>query len=156
VVAALATLLLPSSARAEATYPGDVDTALGKAGIVETKIAPPMGCQLCHTDPNGGTTTLTPFANYMVATYGLPKAAAVEDANVMASLAQLKAAEPTLWADMQMGIDPNTDPALGASAPPQAQYGCSSSGAGHTSGAPWIALMTGLLVAAWGRRLRRA
>jgi hypothetical protein len=151
-------LAFPPAARAEATYPGDVDMALGVPGVVE-KMDPPSGCQLCHTDPAGGTTTLTPFANDLVARYEFPKAAAVEDANVLASLAKLKAAEPKLWADMQAGIDPNSDPVFLSGAPPAPGYGCSSSGRGGASetGSGWCpALAFGVMLAQRRRRRSRS
>jgi hypothetical protein len=123
--AGIALLAWPSPARASMSYPGDVDTALGVPGIVETKLAPTKGCQLCHTDPNGGTLTLTAFPNYLISQYDFPKTTVAEDGLVAASLAKLKVAEPKLWADMQAGIDPNTDPVLAEQAPPQPAYGCS-------------------------------
>ena len=155
-VSGAALMAWSAPALANASYPGDVDTALGKPMIVETKIAPTMGCQLCHTNPGGGTMTLTTFANYMIAEYDFPKTTVAEDALVAASLAKLKAAEPKLWADMQAGIDPNTDPVLAEQAPPQPQYGCSSAAA-REDGCRWLAVMAGVAAAGLvsGRRLRR-
>lgn len=150
-VVAAALLAWPSAARANQSYPGDVDTALGVPGVVETKMAKTKGCQLCHTDPNGGTTTLMPFADYMISQYGFPKTIAPEDAIVAASLAKLKAAEPKLWADMQMGIDPNTDPVLAEQAPPHPSYGCSTGAAPGTTRYSYLVGML-LALAAVGRR----
>ncbi|MGH7434486.1 MAG: hypothetical protein ACRENE_02345 [Polyangiaceae bacterium] len=158
VVLAAATsslLAFPREARAEARYPGDVDMALGKPMIVETKIAPTMGCQLCHTSSVGGTTTLTPFANEMIARYDFPKAMAVEDANVLASLAKLEAAEPKLWADMQAGIDPNTDPVFLEGAPPSPEYGCSSAGGRAAPGIAGVGIAWACGIALALRRRRR-
>jgi hypothetical protein len=143
----------PSAASANQSYPGDVDTALGVPGIVETKMAPTKGCQLCHTDPNGGTTSLTPFADYVVSQYGFPKTLVPEDAVVAVALAKLKDAEPKLWAHMQKGVDPNTDPALAEQAPPHPDYGCAACPPGDTGGLPWLAGAPLALVAARRRRL---
>jgi hypothetical protein len=114
------------SATAEAYmgYPPLVDTWLGKDGIVQ-KIEPTMGCQLCHVSDLGGTVELKPFGNLLVASYGLPKTAE-EDPALMGALAELKAGNPALFADMQQGIDPNDDPALTAHELPQPEYGCST------------------------------
>lgn len=140
---------------ANPSYPGDVDTALGKPMIVEAKIAPTTGCKLCHTDSAGGTTTLTVFANYMIAEYGFPKTIVPEDELVKESLARLMAAQPKLWADMQDGIDPNTDPVLTEQAPPQPQYGCTAAAAEDDG--TWLAALgvLGLAGLPSARRLRR-
>lgn len=83
----------------------------------------------------------------------------MEDANVLASMAKLKAAEPKLWADMQAGIDPNSDPVFLSGAPPAPEYGCSSSGLRGASGTGgggglWLALAAcGVVLARrWHRR----
>jgi hypothetical protein len=117
----------PSTASALQNYPGLVDTALGsQTMVVEKQIAPPMGCQLCHTSPIGGTTTLSAFGNVMVSQYGFPDVGVSENALAQAALAKLEATEPKLWKDMQAGIDPNSDPVFTDQAPPQPQYGCSA------------------------------
>jgi hypothetical protein len=116
-----------SMASALQNYPGLVDTALGsQTMVVETKIAPPMGCQLCHTSSIGGTTTLSAFGNVMVSQYGFPDVGVSENALAQSALSKLEAAEPKLWKDMQAGIDPNSDPVFTEQAPPQPQYGCSA------------------------------
>ena len=104
-------------------------------------MAPPMGCQLCHTDPSGGTLTLSLFGNYLVSEYGFPKIAAIQDAQLAQSLAKLKAGQPELWAHMQAGVDPNTDPLLTDNAPPQPEYGCSAATNGGSTGPAWAGLL---------------
>ncbi len=132
-------------------YPGVVDAWLGKDGFVEMN-DPPMGCQLCHVDPQGGTVELKPFANDLVARYGLPKTAE-QDAALMGILGELEAANPALFKDMQQGIDPNTDPALTAQALPQPEYGCSAGTVDSQDRPPWLAILVAL--AALARRSRR-
>jgi MYXO-CTERM domain-containing protein len=131
-------------------YPLVVDTALGKPGIVENKIAPQKGCQLCHTSSDGATTTLKPFAHYMIAEFGFPNVGVEEDSQVVAALAKLKDAEPKLWSDMQAGIDPNTDPVFTDQAPPQPQHGCSTSPS--SPGSAWYGAMA---LASFAAVLRR-
>ena len=129
-------------------YPPVVDTWLGKDGLVQ-KIEPTMGCQLCHVSDQGGTVELKPFGNLLVASYGLPKTAE-EDAALTGALAELKAANAILYADMQKGIDPNEDPALTAHELPQPEYGCS---AGTAPDAPrWSAILLAIVPLAAGRR----
>ncbi len=94
-VSCAALVAWPTPTFANMSYRDDVDAALGKPMVLETKIAPPMGCQLCHTNPNGGTLTLTTFANYMIAEYDFPKTSVPEDELVKASLARLMAAQPS-------------------------------------------------------------
>jgi hypothetical protein len=147
--------LIAWSATADAFmgYPPVVDTWLAKDGLVE-KFEPPMGCQLCHVSDIGGTVELKPFGNMLVATYGLSKAV-MEDTVLMGALAELKATNPMLYADMQKGIDPNTDPALTAHELPQPEYGCS---AGAAPNSPrWSAILLAIVSLAAGlRRPRRA
>jgi hypothetical protein len=150
---ALAALTWSSAALALPSYPKDVDTALGKPGIVEGKMAPPMGCQLCHTSTSGGTTTVTLFASYLIAQYEFPSAPVMEDALVAGSLAKLETAEPKLWADMQAGIDPNVDPVLAEQAPHRVEYGCSTGPARGGCSFAWAAAL--LALATVGRRTRR-
>jgi hypothetical protein len=92
----------------------------------------------------------------MITEYDFPKTTVAEDELVKESLAKLMAAQPKLWADMQEGIDPNTDPVLTEQAPPQPQYGCTAVAAGHDGSRP--SAFGGLALAAAGlasRRLRR-
>lgn len=132
-------------------YPPLVDTWLGKDGLVQ-KIEPTMGCQLCHVSDQGGTVELKPFGNLLVASYALPKTAE-EDSALMGVLAELKDANPMLYADMQKGIDPNDDPALTAHELPQPEYGCS---AGTAPGAPrWSALLLAIVPLVAGLRMPR-
>ena len=147
--------LIAWSATAEAFmgYPPLVDTWLGKDGLVQ-KIEPTMGCQLCHVSDIGGTVELKPFGNMLVASYGLPKTAE-EDSALMGALAELKAANPTLYEDMQKGIDPNTDPALTAHELPQPEYGCGVGTSPHAPGGS--ALLLAMAPLAVGlRRSRRS
>jgi hypothetical protein len=134
-------------------YPPLVDTWLDKGGLVQ-KIEPTMGCQLCHVSDQGGTVELKPFGNLLVASYGLPKTAE-EDSALMGALAELKVANPMLYADMQKGIDPNDDPALTAHELPQPEYGCSVETA---PGAPrWSPILLAIVPLSVGfRRARRA
>ena len=111
-------------ARAFMGYPPVVDKWLGKDGLVET-FEKPMGCQLCHVSDQGGTVQLRPFGNLLVASYGVTKTAE-QDTVLMGALAGVKAENPTLFKDMQNGLDPNVDPALTAQELPQPEYGCST------------------------------
>jgi hypothetical protein len=143
-----------ATGRAFDGYPALVDTWLGKEGLIQ-KIEPPMGCQLCHVSDQGGTVELRPFGNMLVASYGLPTTA-MQDATLMGVLAELKAADPTLFADMQEGIDPNGDPALTAHELPQPEYGCSTAGAGPRGGATrWPSMLLAIVPLAGARRRSR-
>jgi hypothetical protein len=132
-------------------YPNVVDTWLDKGGLIQ-KIEPTMGCQLCHVSDIGGTVELKPFGNLLVASYALPKTAE-QDAALMGALAELKAANPTLYADMQKGIDPNDDPALTAHELPQPEYGCAAATAPR---APrWNTILLAIVPLAAGLRRPR-
>jgi MYXO-CTERM domain-containing protein len=151
----LAALSWEARAAAYQGYPKVVDTALGVPQIVETKIAPSMGCQLCHTSNTGGTLNLTAFPSYLISQFGFEKTSSEEDPLLVDALAKLEATEPKLWADMKEGMDPNVDPSLTAVAPPQPQYGCSvrsspSDGGDARAAAGVLALLT-----ATRRRRRR-
>jgi len=144
-----------AAASAYQGYPPIVDAWLGADGGLIQAIEPPMGCELCHVSDQGGTVELKPFANLLVAGYGLPKTAE-EDTALMGALAGLEAADPTLYKDMQHGIDPNTDPALTAQELPQPEYGCSVALA-PSGGPKSIAILAGVLsLAEVLRRRRRA
>lgn len=152
-VCVLASLVAWSpSASAYMGYPPVVDTWLGKPGLVE-KMEPPMGCQLCHVSDQGGTVELKAFGNLLVSQYALPTTAE-EDSALMGVLAEVKAANPTLYADMQDSIDPNDDPALTAHELPQPEYGCST-GPLRRAGRPWPAIVLGLISLAAARRRSR-
>jgi hypothetical protein len=140
------------TARAYQGYPAVVDAWLGTSGLVEM-IEKPTGCQLCHVSDQGGTVDLKPFGNLLVASYGLPKTAE-EDAALMGVLAEVRAANATLFADMQRGIDPNDDPALTAHELPQPEYGCAVGARTGRRGSDGFALLVALLPLAFV--LRRA
>lgn len=103
-------------------YPAVVDKWLGTSGLIEM-VEKPTGCQLCHVSPQGGTVELSPFGDLLVSNYGLPRTGE-EDTVLMGALAGVQAANPTIFADMQHGMNPNTDPALTAQQLPQPEYGC--------------------------------
>jgi hypothetical protein len=140
-------------------YPAVVDKALGVPQVVETKIAPSMGCQLCHTSAAGMTLTLTAFPSYLISQFGFEKSASEEDPLLVDALAKLEAAEPKLWADMKAGKDPNVDQNLTSVAPPQPEYGCSMTRSHCFRHSPcrqqeisWVTALLGLMVLAVGRR----
>jgi hypothetical protein len=115
--AIFALLLAAEPARAHPGYPQKVDAAFGVS--VET-IDPSMGCQLCHTSASGGTTSLRPFGQRLVATYGLDNTATENDQSLEQALQGLKAGDPQLVQDLQKGLDPNPD----VLNDPTPQYGC--------------------------------
>jgi hypothetical protein len=139
VVAATATV-----ARAEMPYPADIDQALN---VDVEKIEPPSGCQLCHTDPSGGTLNLRPFGQLMVSKYGLT----VQDATLGPAVQALQMDSPKLVMDLQNGVDPNTDVS-----DPVPLYGCAipAAGAGASMTVVWPALTSLLLLAR--RRVKAA
>jgi len=131
-------------------YPPIVDATLG---IDVTKIDPPMGCQLCHTDPGGGT-PLRPFGQRLVATYGLDSNASTENDNsLQIALEGLQSGDPTLVQDLQKGVDPNPD----VTNDPLPEYGCSAGSTPPTAGA-LASLLSALLFLSLAvvRRSRRA
>jgi hypothetical protein len=138
VIAATATV-----ARGEQPYPTDIDQMLGVS--VET-IKPPMGCELCHTDPNGGTTSLRPFGQLMVSKYGLT----TDTATLAPAVQALEMDNPKLVADLKSGTDPNTDVS-----DPVPLYGCSAAGRRGGEGAALVLLGMVGVAAALGRRARR-
>jgi hypothetical protein len=142
-----------ATASAHPGYPSVVDKWLGTNGIIEMS-QPPKGCQLCHLSDVGGTPQLRPFGTLLVATYGLVKGTVEEDSSLANALDQLKSADPKLFMDMQRGTDPNSDPAVTAQAPPEAQYGCSAGGVPIPRGQPWLGGV--LLLAPLRRALRKA
>jgi hypothetical protein len=146
----VAALAADRPARAHPGYPDIVDATFG---VDVAKWAPPQGCQLCHTDPSGGT-ALRPFGQRLVSTYGLDSNASTEDDNSLhIALAGLRSGDPTLVQDLEKGTDPNAD----VVDDPLPQYGCSvprgdAGSAGSGAGATAIA---GLIAAAVVARSRR-
>ncbi len=63
----------------------------------------------------------------LVSSYGLQRTAE-QDSVLMGALAGVQASNPALFADMQHGMAPNTDPALTAQQLPQPEYGCAAAG----------------------------
>jgi MYXO-CTERM domain-containing protein len=147
LVAALA------GARSAQAHPGYPDIVNSTFNVDVTKWAPPQGCQLCHTDPAGGT-SLRPFGQRLVSTYGLDSNASTEDDNSLhIALAGLKTGDPTLVSDLLKGVDPNADVVND----PLPGYGCSAAGrepgsAGRSAGAVGA---LGLIAAAALARTRR-
>jgi hypothetical protein len=120
VVAAVALWTAP--AWAQNGYPPIIDSTLG---VQIESFLPQHGCQLCHTDPNGGTASLRPFGELMVSRYGLISTMTetpAADESVATACTQLETGDPKLVEDLRMGMDPNVD----ASEPVPA-YGCSNS-----------------------------
>jgi MYXO-CTERM domain-containing protein len=150
----VAALTAAKPAHAQLGYPLIIDMTLG---IDLSKIDPPSGCQLCHTDPAGGTASLTAFGNRMVYKYGLISTSvetSAADQSVVTALNALQADDPKLIEDLQMGMDPNPDTPAG----PIPAYGCSSTVApsrarNATNGA--AGLVAAAVAAAVGRRRRR-
>jgi hypothetical protein len=143
-----------ASAEAFQGYPLVVDKWLGTSGLIE-KIEPPTGCQLCHVSDQGGTVDLRPFGDLLVETYGIQRTAE-EDTVLAAALDGLQSANPTLFADIQHGMDPNTDPALTAHELPQPEYGCSLGAPRPRNEEPWSGWFVALVLAAWAARMGRA
>ena len=114
---AFAVLLGTSAARAHPGYPATVSATLH---VDLPKIDPPNGCQLCHSDPAGGT-ALRPFGQRLVATYGLDSSPSAEnDPSLIQALTGLQMGDPLLVQDLQKGLDPNVD----VTNDPTPQYGC--------------------------------
>jgi hypothetical protein len=139
-LSAIFALLLAEPASAHQGYPQRVDAAFGVS--VET-IDPSMGCQLCHTSGSGGTTSLRPFGQHLVATYGLDNSATENDQSLDQALQGLKAGDPQLVADLQKGLDPNPD----VLNDPTPQYGCAVGprGGGFPCGALVALAVAGVL-----------
>jgi hypothetical protein len=132
-------------------YPATVGAALH---VDVPKIDPPSGCQLCHTDPAGGT-PLRPFGQRLVATYGLDSSPSAEnDPSLVQALMGLQMGDPLLAQDLQKEVDPNRD----VTNAPTPQYGCTTlaSAASRRSAPQGPLLVAGLLVSAFARRRARA
>src|SRR5262249_29654797 len=110
-----------ATARAQNNYPAIIDQVLK---VNAESIDAPSGCQLCHTDPSGGTISLRPSGQLLVSTYGLQSPAPAEtqgaDDSLRKALAGLQTGDPKLVMDLQMGIDPNVD----VTSDPVPMYGC--------------------------------
>jgi hypothetical protein len=132
-----------TAARGHPGYPATVGAALH---VDVPKIDPPSGCQLCHTDPAGGT-PLRPFGQRLVATYGLDSSPSAEnDPSLAQALVGLQMGDPVLAQDLQKGLDPNPD----VTNAPTPQYGCAlASDPGEPESAVAIA---GLLAVVFARR----
>jgi hypothetical protein len=148
-----------TSAYAHPGYPPIVDSTLG---VKVEAWAPTQGCQLCHTDSSGGS-SLRPFGQRMVSTYGLDSNASTEDDNsLVIALKGLQSGDPSLVSDLQKGIDPNGD----VPNDPLPQYGCSAAGTrgdvrgdgrgqGPAGGTAGGVVAMGLIAAAFIARARR-
>jgi hypothetical protein len=122
-------------------------------GVTVQTAEPPDGCQLCHTDPAGGTVSLRPFGQMMVSRYGLISSAvetAGTDASLLSALQALKTDQPALVQDLQKGVDPNPD----VVSDPVWQSGCTSA-RGRSVGAAIVAVGFGLFALSAVRRGRR-
>ena len=142
--------LWAGSAYAHPGYPAIIDKTLN---VEVEKIDPPMGCQLCHTSDQGGTTTLTKFGTLLVSRYGLqstPAETSGSDASLQGALMGLASEQPRLMQDLASGTDPNVD----VTDDPTPMYGCSLS---RRSTGDWtaIALFGGLVALAYRRRSSR-
>ncbi len=94
---------------------------------------------------------LSPFGDLLVSNYGLPRTGE-EDTVLMGALAGVQAANPTIFADMQHGMDPNTDPALTAQQLPQPEYGCAMAGTREAGPVGWAAVLLAMIPLAVLRR----
>ena len=144
---AFAVLLGATAAHAHPGYPATVS---GTLHVDLPKIDPPNGCQLCHTDPAGGT-SLRPFGQRLVATYGLDSSPSAEnDPSLVQALTGLQMGDPLLAQDLQKGVDPNPD----VTNDPTPQYGCAA--AKSPCSAPQsAAVIAGLLATVLERRKMR-
>jgi hypothetical protein len=152
-----------SSAQAHPEYPPAIDAALGLKKTVET-LLPPNGCQLCHTDPGGGT-QLNRFGSLLVSSYGLSNdPVAPHVSSLQQALMELQAGDPHAIEDLKSGINPNNDPVVFENALPTPDYGCSLTGApveqerfqgSAVAAAAAVAMLLGAARSCSGRRRRR-
>jgi hypothetical protein len=133
-----------TAAHAHPGYPATVGAALH---VDVPKIDPPSGCQLCHTDPAGGT-PLRPFGQRLVATYGLDSSPSAEnDPSLVQALMGLQMGDPLLAQDLQKEIDPNPD----VTNAPTPQYGCALASDPRSEQESAVAIAA-LLAAVFARR----
>ena len=135
------------SASATPDFPGVVVSQLG---LAEVTVDPPLGCKLCHLTDQGGTGTLNAFG-YLLQSHG---AVAYDEGSLRQALAQVESSNPALIEDIQKGVDPNTDPAIGGSESGP-QYGCSAARP-RFQGAGTLSVIVALLVSVRARRRVRA
>jgi len=137
--------LWTASAAATPTFPGDVVAQLDLSTVT---IDPPQGCKLCHINEAGGD-PLTIFGG-LLKSFG---AVAYSDASLRAALADVQSNYPQLIADIQQGVDPNTDPTIGSR--PTPEYGCAAIAplSAH-DGLPALGTAMGLVLILGGRRSR--
>lgn len=122
-IVCLGILAPSSSARATPDFPPTVDQDLMlPAGWVETKVAPPDGCHLCHVNGSQGGEPLTAFGTLMQDDGAVPYEAASTAAS---ALAAVEAANPRAITDIKDGTNPNSDPTA-LNDDPVPQYGCGS------------------------------
>jgi hypothetical protein len=144
---AFAVLLGATAGHAHPGYPATVS---GTLHVDLPKIDPPNGCQLCHTDAAGGT-SLRPFGQRLVATYGLDSSPSAEnDPSLIQALTGLQMGDPLLAQDLQKGVDPNPD----VTNDPTPQYGCAAAKS-RCSAPQSAAVIAGLLAAVLERRRAR-
>jgi hypothetical protein len=117
-----AVVVVLSRASVAGAHPGYPSIVNSTFNIDVTKFEPPMGCQLCHTDPGGGS-PLRAFGQRLVSTYDLDSNASTENDNSLTiALKGMQSGDPLLVQDLQKGTDPNPD----VTNDPLPQYGCSA------------------------------
>lgn len=145
VAATLLATLLGSEGAARATpdFPAAADQDLMlPSGWVESKVDPPDGCHLCHVNESGGM-PLTAFGTLMQ-----DDGAVAYEATSTAgpALKAIESADPRAIADIEKGVDPNTDPTA-LTADPVPEYGCTTASPRAPSGAAGIVLFAALALA---------
>jgi len=124
--ASVAILGWTTMAAAHPGYPPVMDQALGEPALFVENEFKPTGCQICHTSSAGGT-ALVSFGTLLVSTYGLSNDPINENDNSLKqAMIGLAAMDPDAVADLKKAIDPNSDPAVFATALPQPEYGCTT------------------------------
>ncbi|HXX70325.1 MAG TPA: hypothetical protein VEK07_24305 [Polyangiaceae bacterium] len=137
---------LARTARATPDFPAavDQDLVLG-SGWVETKVAPPDGCHLCHVNdpPAAPGPPMTAFGTLMLNDGATPYMAA---STAGPALMAIQASNPRAIADIEKGTDPNTDPTA-LTNDPVPEYGCTSVSPGPPTGASGILLFGAFVLA---------
>jgi hypothetical protein len=118
----MASLTVTGTAAAEPNFPATVDAFIMQPGLVEGLFSDtnPPGCRLCHQNGAVGGVPLTAFGTAL----GIQSTAPSAD-ELTAALKQLQGTNPRAIQDLEMGMNPNSDPAA-LSDDPVPEYGCAS------------------------------
>jgi hypothetical protein len=146
-----------STATASPIFPSAVDKDLSLPAMwVESSVASPQGCLLCHLTQLGGLMTNNAFGVELKQNGAM----AENVSSLQGALQAVTASDPLAISDIKMGTNPNDDPkwlTRSTSTDPQPSYGCGSVSPGAPGNRGSVAVLVSVLAAVVARaRTRRA